>query len=196
MGPQTIIFYGRSGAGKGTQGKLVKEYIESKDPEHKVLYIETGNGLRALAARDVHTGHITKNILDNGGLIPVFLPIWVWTEYLVNNFTGSEHIILDGIARRLPETPVIDSALEFYGRKNLVVVYIDIPREVAFERLKARGRYDDTDRDINNRLDWYEENVVPAINFFRNNDRYRFLDINGNRAPEEVHKDILEQLKI
>lgn len=196
MDLQTIIFYGRSGAGKGTQGKMVKEYLEAQGPEHKVLYIETGSGLRALAKRDVHTGHITKDILDHGGLFPIFLPIWVWTDYLVENYTGKEHILLDGVARRLPETPAIDSAIEFYGRKNPVVVYIDIPREIAFERLKARGRYDDTDRDINNRLDWYEVNVVPAINYFRDNERYTFLEIDGNREPEEVHKDILGKLGI
>lgn len=191
---QTVILYGRSGSGKGTQGELLKEYIETNDPEHRVLYIETGKGLRTLTGQDVHTGRLTKAILDEGGLLPVFLPVWVWTDALIENFTGHEHMIFDGIARRLIESPVIDDALQFYGRKNTAVVHIDISREQAIARLKARGRYDDNDDDIKARLDWYDTHVIPAIDYFRNKERFRFFDINGEGSVEEVHKAIMRAL--
>ena len=193
---QTIILYGRSGAGKGTQGKLLKEYLEKEGEGRKVLYIETGSGLRDLANKEVHTGELVKGVLDRGGLIRVFLPIWVWTTFLIDNFTGEEHIIFDGIARRAAEPPVVDSALEFYGRKNPTVIHIDVSRKWAFDRLKERGRYDDNDDDINNRLNWYEENVIPAIDYFRNNNRYMFHDIDGEHTVEKVQASIKDRLGI
>lgn len=46
MTPQTFIFFGPSGSGKGTQARLLIEYLEKKDPERKTVYIETGRRFR------------------------------------------------------------------------------------------------------------------------------------------------------
>jgi adenylate kinase len=193
--PITCLFYGRSGAGKGTQAKLLQEYLK-EHTDHDVLYIETGNGLRDLATKDKYlTGHITKKVLSEGGLFPEFLPIWVWANAFVKYFTGEEHVILDGVARRKPEVPILDSALSFYGMENPYLFHINVSRERAFEMLKGRGRPDDTDDSINERLDWFEENVQNAMNAFRDLPRYNFIDINGEQTIEEVHQEILSAIK-
>ena len=114
---------------------------------------------------------------------------WIFIE----NYSGEEHLVMDGLSRRLHEAPILDSALDFYGIKKPRVIYLNVPRERAFQMMKGRGRSDDTDEYINNRLDWFAENVVPAINYFRNNSRYVFLEINGEQGIEEVHHEIIKK---
>ena len=43
---QSFIFMGRSGCGKGTQAKLLMEYLKKIDPARDIFYLETGAGVR------------------------------------------------------------------------------------------------------------------------------------------------------
>ncbi|MEK7635169.1 MAG: nucleoside monophosphate kinase [Patescibacteria group bacterium] len=194
MTPQTFIFFGPSGCGKGTQAKLLQEELAKKDPTRKILYIETGQKLRELAEKDTYTGKETKKILENGRLVPVFLPIWIWTEILMENITGDEHIFMDGISRRIEEANVLDSALQFYKRENPIVVSIEVSDKWATERLLGRGRSDDTEEEIKNRLSFYHKDVVPVLEYFKNNSYYKFISINGERSIEEVHQDLVGKI--
>ncbi len=191
---RTIIFYGRSGAGKGTQAKLLKEWMEQDDPDRLTLYVETGQKFREFMTRNNYTAQKVEDVLAEGGLLPEFLPIWVWTNFLIENYTGVEHLILDGISRRVSEAPVLDAALKFYHLDKPDVILIDTSLEWAKERLLGRGRADDTEEDIKERLEWYEENVVPTIDFFRDNPDYNFVEVNGEQSIEGVHKDIVSKL--
>ena len=138
-----------------------------------------------------------KALLDEGGLLPNFLAVWIWADFLNHHvFTGKEHIIFDGAARRVTEGPMMDSALEFFERKNPVVFVLNVSREKAIQHLKKRGRYDDNDEDIKARLDWYETNTRPTIDYFRSNPLYRVFDINGEEGIEAVHQEILKKLEI
>jgi adenylate kinase len=193
MQPQTILFYGRSGSGKGTQAGLLKNYLE-KNSQDDVLYIETGKLFREFMEEDGYTSKLTKSLLAEGGLLPEFLPIWIWTRVFIQEFSGKETLLLDGLARRSAESEVLNNALNFYNRLPARIVVINVSREWSFEHLKGRGRYDDTDADIQRRLDWYEENVIPAVDYFRNKENYFFHDINGEQTVEEVHRDILNAL--
>lgn len=194
MTPQTFIFFGPSGSGKGTQAKLLMERLKVKDPETQVLYIETGQKFREFAEESSFAAKQTKAVLGSGGLLPAFLPIWLWTEYLIRHLDGDEHMILDGLSRRAHEAPILDSAMQFFQREKPFVISIEIPREVSAQRLRDRKRADDNNLDIENRLNWYDQNVVPAINYFRENDYYKFISIDGNRSIEEVSADILEKV--
>jgi len=190
----TFIFFGRSGSGKGTQAKLLKEYLEKADHHRRVLYIETGDRIREFMYQTGYTSSLVKGIIDHGGLLPEFLPIWIWTDYLIRNYTGKEHLILDGLSRRVSEAPVLDSALKFYKCEKLYVVLLDVSREWSKERLMARKRKDDTARDIEARLDWYDTNVVSTMDFFKKNPSYKFLTINGEQSIEEVQKEIVSKI--
>ena len=192
MSPETFIFFGRSGSGKGTQADLLISYLQKKDPERKVIHIETGKQIREFLAENTYTSKLTQNIVKNGGLLPAFLPIWVWTEYLIRNFSGNEHLVLDGLSRRASEAPVLDSALSFYGIKHPFIILLNVSREWSKERLLNRGRSDDTVTDIERRLDWYDNNVLPAIEFFRTKPEYTFIEINGEQSIEKTHSDILK----
>lgn len=192
MSPQTFIFFGPSGSGKGTQARLLIEKIKSLDSERQVLYIETGQKFREFANEASLTAQNTKAIMASGGLLPEFLPIWIWSEYLIRHVSGNEHLVLDGLSRRAHEAPILDSAMKFYKRENPFVISIELSRDTAAERLRNRKRSDDTNLDIEKRLDWYDQNVLPAIAYFKNNPYYKFISINGERSIEEVHRDIMK----
>ena len=194
---QTVIFYGRSGSGKGTQAELLQKYIEKNDPKRRVLYLQTGAILRELAKQNTHTAKMVKKILEEGGLLPAFLSIWAWGTFFMDKYTGGEHLLLDGVTRRVDEAPVLDGALKFYGKdKNPDVVILNVSRETAIKYLMKRGRYDDNEDDINERLDWFEENVIPTLDFFKNNLNYNIHEIDGEKSIEEVHEQLIKSLGI
>lgn len=192
MEPQTFIFFGQSGSGKGTQARLLLDYLQ-KNSDRKALYVETGAKMRELAARDTFTSKLVQDVMNKGGLMPEFIPVWLWTGFFIENYSGEEHLVLDGLSRRLHEAPILDSAFDFYDIKNPIVLYLNMSRNRAFQLMKGRGRADDTDEYINNRLDWFEENVVPASNYFRGNSRYTFVEIDGEQGIEEVHREIVSK---
>ena len=194
MDKKVFIFFGRSGSGKGTQAELLVDYLKEKDSDRKVIYIETGQEFREFIQRDNFTSNKVKGILDDGGLLPEFLPIWIWTSALVREYTGDNNIVFDGISRRAPEASVVDGALDFYDFNERYVVYLNVSNEWSKERMFERGRYDDNEHDIANRLSWYEENVAPVVEIFRKNDKYTFLDINGEQSIDDVHKAIISAI--
>ncbi len=194
MQPQTFIFFGPSGSGKGTQAKLLQEVLEKKDPGRKILYIETGQKFRELAKGESFTAKEIKKVIDSGELLPEFLPIWVWAGIMMENITGNEHLFMDGLARQPKEAPVLDSAIKFYKRENPFVISINVSDEWATKLLKGRGRSDDTDEEIKSRLAWYRENTMPAVEYFKNDPDYKFVSINGEQTIEEVHAELMEKV--
>lgn len=195
MTPKTYILYGSSGSGKGTQALLLKEYLEKQDNENETLYLETGAHFRKFMEKDSYTGKLTKNIVDNGELMPEFLPIWIWTDFLIHNFkTGKEHLILDGLARRVDEAPVLDKALKFYKREKPEIIILNVSHQWSMKRLLERGRHDDYEDNIKLRIQWYDANVVPTIEFFKNNPDYIVHEINGEQTIEEVQEEIIKKI--
>ena len=118
----------------------------------------------------------------------------MWSRTLAENFKEDEHLIVDGTPRKFHEAGVLDSIFDFYKREKPYLIFLNIGEKWATERLMGRGRIDDNHDDIKARLDWYETDVVPAINFYRNNPKYNFIEINGEQTIEQVNQDILAKL--
>lgn len=192
MNSQAFVFFGRSGCGKGTQAKLLASYLKEKGKE--VLYVETGNTFRELAKGENLAGSNIRDILKNGHLIPVFLPIWIWTDFMIKNFTGKEDIILDGVCRRFEEAVALDSAFHFYKIEKPNIILMNVSKEWSYARMMERKRSDDTPEKIQNRLDWYEKDVVPSIKYFHEKTGYNFIEINSEQTIEKVHEDIIKAL--
>ncbi len=191
MTPQTFIFIGRSGCGKGTQAKLLLEKLKEVDPTRQQFYLESGEEFRKLVKGTSYTSRLAKEIYDAGGMQPEFLPIWVWSRLFVDNLTEDEHILLDGMPRRLKEAFILDGALTFYKRESPHVFHIDVSREWSAARLSARLRGDDNPTDISARLNWFDTEVAPTIEHLKNTDIYTYHKIDGERPIEKVHEDIL-----
>ncbi len=191
MNPKTFMLFGRSGCGKGTQAQLLIKHLENLHAGDRVVYIETGAKLREFTKEVGLTQDLTAKTMSEGGLLPSFLPIWIWTNMFIRNLSGKEHLILDGLSRRAYEAPILHDALKFYNRQNPIVIVINVSKEWSKNRLLARGRGDDKKEDIDSRLEWYDTNVMPTIDYFRQNNYYKVIDINGEQTIEKVATDIL-----
>ncbi len=195
MSPQTLVFIGRSGCGKGTQIKLLHSLLEEKDKSSEIFYLETGQRFREFIKQESYSAKLAKTIYESGERQPDFLAIWMWSHLLVESFKGTEHLIADGTPRSLSEAISFVSAMKFYNRPKVTVVYMDVSREWSEKRLGERGRFDDVDTDkVKKRLDWFDKDVVPAIEYFKNSTEVDLIDIPGERTIEEVHADIVQRL--
>jgi adenylate kinase family enzyme len=190
------IFYGKAGSGKGTQAQKLKEYLEAQG--RKVIYIETGALFRNFVESSTSfAAKRTGEIIDKGELMPPFFPIYSWADELIKNYKGTEDIIMDGVARRLEETSILDSALDFFQVQKRFVFHIAISDQVAIERLLIRnqGRSDDASiPNIQKRLDWYRENVQPVFEYFHDHAKYAFAKINGEESVDGVFDQIKKVL--
>ncbi len=192
MNPQAFVFFGRSGCGKGTQAKLLAELLKQQGKE--LIYVETGSTFRELSKQSNLLGQSVHNILSNGLLIPVFLPIWIWTGIIVEKFSGKESMILDGVCRRLEESVALDSLFDFYKINKPNIILMNVSKDWSYARMMERQRADDTPEKIQNRLTWYEKDVMPSIEYFRNKLGFNFIEINGEQTIDEVHQEIITKL--
>jgi len=194
MNLKTVIFIGKSGSGKGTQARALEVFLNNNGDS--VCHFETGAALRELASESSYTGELVKKTLGGGNMQPLFLAVWLWSNIFVTKLTGHEHIICDGFPRRTPEADTLDTAMEFYGRENVDVVHCMLTDEQVFERLSKRGRNDDTEDGIKRRIDWFNEEVVPVIEYFKGNDRYIVHDIDASKSEEETFADIKKAIGV
>lgn len=193
---QTLIFLGTQGSGKGTQIGFVKEWLTEHDPGRKIVHFEMGKNLRELAATDNYAGRLANQILAGGGLIPYAISCAIFSQYLVNNLlVGDEHLFIDGFPRTADQVPALDSAMEYFAREKVTVVTLNISDEEAIQRLATRGRSDDTEEGIRKRLAWSREQTMPNIKWFKEHpERYKVVEVFGERPIEVVQGDIRQQL--
>lgn len=194
MKPHTFIFIGRSGSGKGTQAALLEQYLRRVDPEKDIFRLETGKIFREFIEGKNYTSSLSAKIYADGGLQPEFLSVWIFAKGFIEGLKKTDHIIVDGSPRRVNEAVIFDTAMEFYSREKPKVIYMDVGSKWAEEHLKLRGRMDDTSIEIKKRMEWFEQNVIPTVEFFKKNSKYDFFDINGEQPIEGVHQEIVTKV--
>lgn len=190
--PKSLLFFGPSGSGKGTQIKLLMDVLNARDT-HGIVYVEMGALLREMVGEGTYSGTLTKDIIEQGGLMPGFMPVYLMTQKFVHQFTGAEHIIADGAVRRPDQARAWDDAMQFYGRTDYEVVVMELSDERIMERLLLRGRNDDTKEGIAKRIGWYHDEVRPLLDIFTERGR-TIHHINGEPSVDEIHQGILKVL--
>ena len=181
-----IFFLGRPGSGKGTQ----IDYLE-KSTGFKV--IRTGELLRKKATEDDFLGKKTKEALSEGALIPTPLVFLIWMPLLVRfREEGVPGVIFDGNPRKLYEAKMLEELFTMFGWSNLTALHLNISPEEARRRMLARGRQDDNEKEIANRLSWFEEEVMPVVENY--NQEGKLIDVNGEQSVEQVWEEIKEKL--
>lgn len=196
MNPLTVAFFGISGSGKGTQCVLLEDYLKQNDAARGVVRPEMGDLLRKFMQSGTSLAKATGEIVNSGGLVPSFIPIYMLTGILNEKFTGTEHLILDGTCRRPDQSRAVDEMMKLWKRTNLQAIVLTLTKESAKKRLIARGRADDaTDEALNSRFAWYEEHVVPSFEELRKLG-WTIHEINGEPDVQIVHANILAKLKI
>lgn len=193
--PYTFIFAGRSGCGKGTQAKLLKEYLKSLDSNLALFEYSTGDGFRKFIEGDSYSSNLARDIQNKGELQPLFLTISMWASAFRDGLKPEDNIFIDGYPRVEAEAVAVVSALKFYERKTPIIIDFKVSRESSKERMEKRGRSDDTPENIEKRLNWYDRDVVPAIEYLKKQDGYIYWEVDGERPIEPIHEDIISRIK-
>lgn len=193
MESKTFVFFGIAGSGKGTQVKLLADFLKIKDGKEYV-YAYPGNEYRKMIESGSYVGSLIKDSMTLGHLQPNFLTDSVVTNILASNLLPDKHLIADGYPRTLVQSQTFESMMNFFKRENINVIYLELNKEEATKRNLLRGRVDDTEEGMEKRYDEYINNVIPAMNYFKDKPNYRIYVINGEQSIEDVHKDIINAL--
>jgi len=193
MQTQTFVFYGQVGSGKGTQVKLLTEYLKNKDNK-EVVYGGTGDEFRKILASDSFTAKLIKDSINKGELQPDFLTNSLFANILISSLTDEKHLIADGYPRTVLQSENFEGMMKFFKRDNIKIIYIKLTEEEAMKRNLLRARVDDTEEGLKKRFNEFTNNVVPSMNYFLEKDNYEIITINGEQSIEDVHKEIINKL--
>jgi adenylate kinase len=179
-GPRLVIL-GKQGAGKGTQGlRLAKHY--------NTQHLSTGQLFRDSAEVGVAAGLEAKGYMDRGELVPDDIVVAVVEERFSNPAEVEPGFVLDGFPRTATQADELDRILGEHHALD-VVVDLEVPTDMAIERLLGRAREDDTEESIRRRLELYDQETKPLI------DRYReanlLVSVNGVGDEEDVYQRLL-----
>ena len=187
--PLNVLLLGPQGAGKGTQAKRVAA-------EYDISHIASGEILRSEMQAGTELGQRVKDVYDRGDLVSDELMIELIRTRLSQADTENG-FILDGFPRTTPQAEALDQMFNDIGRAFNVVFALQIPDELAFERLRKRaeleGRADDTDDAIRRRLENYHRETEPLIEHYRT--RGNLVPIHGDRSENQVFAELQSALE-
>jgi adenylate kinase len=183
--PLNVLLLGPQGAGKGTQAKRISA-------EYGIPHIASGEILRAEMDAGTELGKRVKETIERGDLVSDDLMIELIRNRL-DQPDAEAGFVLDGFPRTTVQAEALDSMFADIGRNFSVAFALQIPDEVAFERLRRRARADDTDEAIQRRLDNYHRETEPLIEYYRT--RGNLVPIHGNRSENEVFAEISRALE-
>jgi adenylate kinase len=155
-----VVLLGAPGAGKGTQADKLAEKLQ-------IPHLSTGELFRHNISSGTKLGLEAKRYLDAGDLVPTELTNELVDDRLTEPDTG-DGFILDGYPRSVAQAQALHDMLERRGTQLDAVVEFRVPEDELLERLRARGRADDTDEVILNRMNVYRDETAPLLEYYRN----------------------------
>ena len=197
-----MVFLGPPGAGKGTIAKLAKDYFG-------IPHISTGDLFRENIKNETELGLQVKSILASGGLVPDSVTI----EMVLNRLAEPDckkGFILDGFPRTIPqadalaEMTTLDAVVDFQLSREEVVKRLSGRRlcpstgrsyHIIYNPPKVEGKDDETGEDliqrpddreeaIVHRLEVYDEQTAPLIDYYKKKGLIR--DVDASAKPSEV----------
>ena len=184
-----VLLLGLQGSGKGTQGRRIAD-------EYGLAYVGTGDMLRGAVAEGTALGRRVQPILASGLLVPDELMIDLISDRIAYE-DAHEGFVLDGFPRTHAQAEALDAMLADVGRSPTVVFELQVPHEVAVERLLKRavdeGRADDTPEAIDQRIALYHKETAPLLEYYRA--RGNLVGVHGNRPVNEVFREIQDAIE-
>jgi adenylate kinase len=200
-----VIMLGRQGAGKGTQCRRLAD-------NYGVPHISTGEMLRAAVRQDSVVGRAVKAVLDAGKLVDDAMMISLVQGRIGQEDARVAGYLLDGFPRTVAQAESFEEITA--ARPVTVVVDLVVERDLVLDRLSARRtcenceanyvstgndpnpwtcdscggavrqRADDTPEAINRRLDLYDSQTAPLVDYYRS--RNKLVAVDGLGTPDEV----------
>jgi adenylate kinase len=200
-----LVLLGKQGAGKGTQCvRLARHYV--------VSHVSTGDIFRAAVRSESELGKKVKGFLDAGELVPDEVTLAAVAERLNHPDTRNRGFILDGFPRSVAQADGLEQLLD--PMKLDMVIDLHISTEEALQRLNGRRvcstcqaiyhvsrppkydwtcdncggdvvqRDDDTDDAIRRRLQLYDTETKPLIDYYSN--RGMLVTVDGLGTTDQV----------
>jgi len=176
-----IILFGGPGAGKGTQAQRITEH-------YSIPQISTGDILRETAASQSPLSKKIKEVMQRGELVSDDLLKEI-VEARLQKADCQKGFILDGYPRTIRQALDLEAVMRDINKKLNTVLYVEVPEQELITRLSKRGRADDNETTIKNRLKVYESSTRPVLDFYQAKDLLK--KVNGVGSVE----DIFDQIK-
>ncbi|MCP4724191.1 MAG: adenylate kinase [bacterium] len=206
-----LILLGPPGAGKGTMAAGIKEHF-------KITHISTGDIFRTAIKEGTELGRKVKSILDSGELVSDDLTLELVNERLQQPDAKNGYV-LDGFPRTIPQAEAFDRIAGDYRVLNFVLAHEVIVNRLSGrivcrkcgeifhtknkppnqERIcdlcggELYTRPDDMKESILNRLEVYDVQTAPMVDFFRK--KGHMDNIESNQPIPDMMKDVLAVLK-
>lgn len=209
-----IILLGPPGAGKGTQAKSISN-------RYSIPHISTGDIFRKNISENTPLGIEAKQYIDNGQLVPDEVTINMVKDRLQQEDCKNGYL-LDGFPRTVSQAESLQKFLEDRKESLDTALLIEVPRDFILERMTGRRvcpscgasyhikfnpavdskcelcgseviqRKDDTEETVQERLDVYERQTQPLIDFYKNENLLSVVE--GTKAINEVFESICDIL--
>jgi adenylate kinase len=184
-----VLLLGIQGSGKGTQAKRIAS-------EYGIPQIATGDMLRDAVAAGTPLGKEVEGYLSRGELVPDDTVIELIRDRLAQP-DAAAGFVLDGFPRTMAQSDALDEMLTEIGRPLSIVFELQVPDEVARERMVGRaheeGRADDTPEAIDRRIQLYHEETEPIVQHYRL--LGNLVGIHGTGTIDQVFAELQKALE-
>ena len=177
-----LVLLGPPGAGKGTQAAILSEKLG-------VPHISTGDLFRANIGEGTPLGLEAKSYMDAGNLVPDDVTVRM-VESRLEEDDAKAGFLLDGFPRTVPQADELERILKGLGLDLDGVVQFDVSEDVVVERMLARGRADDTEDVIRNRMQVYARENAPLLDHYSD----MIIKIKAEGSVEEINAATMAEL--
>jgi len=183
-----FILFGPPGSGKGTQSIRIAE-------KYNFAHISTGDIFRRNIKEKTPLGLKVQSIIEKGELVPDDLLIEILEDCL-NSFTGIDGFVFDGFPRTIQQAKDLDVILKKRGETVSLVLALEVNDKEIIDRLLKRaeiqGRKDDTRDVIENRINVYNSQTQPLIDYYQKNGN--FVSVNGIGSIDDIFQSVCEKI--
>ena len=175
-----IVMLGGPGSGKSTYTKFLMD-------RYGIPHIYPGGMLRKEVEKNTEIGKQIKDLITKGKFAPSEMVLKLIKDRIAQSPDG---YVLDGWPRYMKQVREME-------RENIghdVAVFLDVSKEEVMKRLLARGRVDDTEEVINDRIKLYKQETGPVVEYFRNKPGFISVKAEGD-TPENISKKIIREIE-